>query len=208
MTAAAPARFTFDLDLGRRQERNQVLSDSALDAVKQDARMEGFAQGYAEGQSGVEASAANALAAAADLIADRAAALLSLVDDARGKIRTEASELTREIARKLASHLIARQPEAELMALFAECLASLDNVPHVVVRCHPDLAGRIREQAEARIASSGFTGRLVVIADPEAGLSDGRIEWADGGIRRNVDETSAAIDSAIATYLTTHGTTQ
>lgn len=206
MSAAAPARFTFDLDLGKREERNRLLSEAALAAVRHEARMDGFASGYAEGQSGVEAQAAQVLAAAADNLADRAATFAELLDDAKATIRTQAAELAREMAFKLAGQLVTRQPEAELMALLDDCLASLDNVPHLVIRCHPTLAERIREGAETRIASAGFKGRLVVIADPELALSDGRIEWADGGLRRDVATTSAAIDAAIATYLETHGT--
>jgi flagellar assembly protein FliH len=205
--AAAPARFTFDLDLGRREERNRLLSESALDDIRQQARMEGFAQGYAEGQHGAEAQAAQLIAAAAESLADRAATFAELIDDARAATRSDAAELCREIARKLASNLIARQPEAELMALFEECLQSLKDVPHLVIRCHPGLADRIREGAEARIAAAGFDGRLVVIGDPDQALSDGRIEWADGGLTRNLAAVSAAIDAAIGGYLTTHGKT-
>jgi flagellar assembly protein FliH len=206
-SAAAPARFTFDLDLGRREERNRLISEAALAEIRQEARMAGFAEGYAEGRSGVEAQAAQLIAAAAEAIADRGAAFTELLDDAKATIRSDAAELCREIARKLASNLIARQPEAELMTLFEECLQSLKDVPHLVVRCHPSLADRIREGAEARIAAAGFEGRLVVIGDREEALSDGRIEWADGGLTRDLAAISAAIDTAIGGYLTTHGKT-
>jgi flagellar assembly protein FliH len=205
--AATPARFTFDLDLGRREERNRLLSESALQDLKQAARMEGFAQGYAEGQGGIESQSAQLIAAAAIAMADHGAAFTQVLDDAKAAIRSDAAELCREIARKLASHLIARQPEAELMALFEECLQSLKDVPHLVIRCHPSLADRIRESAEVRIAATGFAGRLVVIGDPERALSDGRIEWADGGLTRDLAAISAQIDTAIGTYLTTHGKT-
>lgn len=205
--ATAPARFTFDLDLGQRQERNTLLSDAALEEVKQQARMEGYSRGYAEGRGGVEAQAAQLIAAAAESLADRGQAFTSLLDDTLKTIRSDAAELCREVARKLASNLIARQPEAELMALFEDCLQSLKDVPHLVIRCHPGLADRIRGGAEARMASAGFEGRLVVISDPAEALSDGRIEWADGGLVRNLAAISAAIDTAVGGYLTTHGKT-
>lgn len=207
MSATAPARFTFDLDLGQRLERSRVLSESALEAVRLEERQAGFAQGYAEGRDGVEAEASRALARAAEMLADRAGATMTLLDQARAAIRTEAAELAREIARKLASHLVARQPEAELMALFEECLASLEDVAHLVVRCNDTLADRVRAGAEARIGSARFAGRLVVIGDPDIALSDGRIEWADGGLRRELAATSATIDAAIAGYLSTYGKT-
>ena len=88
------------------------------------------------------------------------------------------------------------QPVAELETLIAECLTSIESAPHLVIRCHPDLADTVRAATEARIATSGFTGRLVVIGDPEVALGDGRIEWADGGLVRDRAAISAAIDDA------------
>ena len=50
MSTAAPARFTFDLDLGSRQRHGRPMSDAALDAMLKDARSEGVAQGLAEAE--------------------------------------------------------------------------------------------------------------------------------------------------------------
>ena len=70
-----------------------------------------------------------------------------------------------------------------------------------MIRCHPDVADAMREAVGAKIEASGFAGRLVVIADPERGLSDGRIEWADGGLVRDLETASAAIDRAVDAFL-------
>jgi flagellar assembly protein FliH len=48
---------------------------------------------------------------------------------------------------------------------------------------------------------AGFAGRLVVMGDPEIRLGDGRLEWVDGGLVRDIAETSRQIDRQIATYL-------
>jgi flagellar assembly protein FliH len=55
------------------------------------------------------------------------------------------------------------------------------------------------------MTTSGFTGRLVVIGDPEVALGDGKIEWADGGLVRDRAAISAAIDNRIAAYLDARG---
>jgi flagellar assembly protein FliH len=109
------------------------------------------------------------------------------------------------IGRKLARHLLDREPTAEIEALLAECLASLDAVPHLVIRCNPDLADAVREIATARIATSGFTGRLVVLGEPDITLGDARLEWVDGGIVRDSTELETQIDTRIAQYLAAHG---
>jgi len=39
------------------------------------------------------------------------------------------------------------------------------------------------------------------MGDPEIRLGDGRLEWVDGGLVRNIAEISNQIDRQIATYL-------
>jgi flagellar assembly protein FliH len=198
---AAPARFTFDLDLGRREERGRMLTENVLAEMLRSARMEGFAQGFAEAEQGVDAVAARHIAEAAEALADRASAMAAAIDDARRMTLAEAAELALSVGRKLALHLIARQPAAELAALVEECMGSLDGVPHLVIRCHPGVADAIRATAEARMSVTGFSGRLVVIGDPQIGLSDGRMEWADGGLARDLKVISAEIDRAVAAFV-------
>ena len=62
---AAPARFTFDLDLGRNQDGAGFLSTAARSALLQQARADGYAEGFAAGEAGATAAAAQNLAAAA-----------------------------------------------------------------------------------------------------------------------------------------------
>ncbi len=202
----SPARFTFDLDLGRSGDRQQSASDSGFAALLQKARMEGYAEGFAEGERSATAAAAQLLGTAAETLGDAAMQLLAGLDATLGASRRDAVELAASIGRKLAANLLAREPTAEIEALLTECLASLEAVPHLVIRCHPDLADAVRELAATRIADSGFTGRLIVMGDPDRSLGDGRIEWADGGLVRDMAAISAGIDKSIAAYLAADGT--
>ncbi len=199
--ASSPARFTFDLDLGRQREKSRVLTEPALDELLQKARMDGYAEGYAQGEKSVAAVVAQELAAAAVALADRSAAMHAALEDAQRRALSESVELAVTVAGKLAVELISREPTAELEALIAECMASLEGVPHLVIRCHPEMADAIRAAAEAQMASTGFSGRLVVLGDPEIPTGDGRIEWADGGIVRDTAAITATIDRRIDAYL-------
>ena len=205
MTSAAPTKFRFDLDLGHRQERNTVLTETAIATLLANAREEGRREGLAEGERGAAVRAAQAIANAATALADHPAALNAALDDNRRATLSDAVSLAAMIGRKLARHLLDREPTAEIEALLAECLASLDAVPHLVIRCNPDLADAVREIATARIATSGFTGRLVVLGEPDITLGDARLEWVDGGIVRDSTELEAQIDRRIAQYLAAHG---
>lgn len=201
MSAAAPAKFRFDLDLGRREERNSVLTDSALAALVSNARAEGYQHGLNEGQRAAVAKAAERLAQAAELIADHVAALNASLDDHRHQTLSDAVGVAAAVGRKLAGNLLAAYPTGEIEALVAECLASLDAVPHLVIRCAPDLADAVREIAQARIATSGFSGRLVVMGDPDQAPGDARLEWVDGGLVRDRAALEAEIDRRIQSFL-------
>ena len=199
--SAAPAKFQFDLDLGHRQERNTVLTDTALARLVANARAEGKQEGFADGQRDIVAQAAVRLAEAAGRLADQVAAISGALDDHRHQVLTEAVEIAANVGRKLAHHLLAAEPTAELDALFTECLASLDSVPHLVVRCAPELADAVREIALARVAASGFSGRLIVMGEPGFGPDDAKIEWVDGGLVRDRALLEAEIERRVQTYL-------
>jgi flagellar assembly protein FliH len=81
-------------------------------------------------------------------------------------------------------------------------------VPHLVIRCDPALAEAVRDLATARMTTSGFTGRLVVLGDPDIAVGDARIEWADGGVVRDIRKLSAEIDARITEYFAARGIRQ
>lgn len=205
MSAAAPARFTFDLDLGRRQEKARSVSESAVETMLADARTAAYAEGFSAGEQSVASRTAQQLSQAAAALGDHVAAMAAQMDDARRQNLGEAVGLATAIARKLAGALLSRQPVEEIEALVVDCMASLEGVPHLVIRCRDELAEAVRATAQSRMQTSGFTGRLVVIGDPDLGLTDCRIEWADGGVVRNVSELSAQIDERIAAFLLARG---
>jgi len=199
-------RFTFDLDLGRSAgEPVTTYSESQFTEATADARQEGYAQGYADGEQSASVLAARALAAAAENIAARGVEMAAAVDDARAETLREAVALAASVGRKLAANLVARYPLAEIEALIAECLSTIDDAPHLVIRCDPGLADAVKEIAAARMATSSFSGRLVVMGDPEIGLGDCRLEWVDGGLVRDMSALSSEIDKRIAAYIAARG---
>ncbi|UYN98183.1 MAG: hypothetical protein KIT02_09345 [Devosia sp.] len=203
---ASPARFTFDLDLTSRSGRRAAppvpsIPEDVVAQLVANAREEAFAEGRAAGARDAEAMAAQTIAAAAATLATQTAQMTRAFDEALGEQHDEAVGLAMTIGRKLALHLVARFPITELKALISECLPSLSGVPHLVIRCHPDLADAIRDAAEAQMTSSGFAGRLIVMGDPDIRIGDGRLEWADGGLVRDIAATGGEIDRQIATYL-------
>ncbi|MBU1336902.1 MAG: hypothetical protein ACK4G5_13945 [Devosia sp.] len=205
---ASPARFTFDLDLSQRVASAKpapppiptVPEDLVAQLIAQ-AREEAYAEGLTAGERNATSMAAQTMAAAAATLATQTAEMTAALDDASALARREAVELAASIGRKLALHLLARYPTVELDALIAECMQNLGGVPHLVVRCHPSIADGIRDVATAHMQTSGFAGRLIVMGDPDQRLGDGRLEWVDGGLVRDIGAVSKDIDSKISAYL-------
>lgn len=201
---AQPARFTFDLDLGRRSTDVAPVPTVPEDLVAQlvaQAREEGYAEGQRAGEQNATTMAAQTLAAAAATLATQTAQMVAALDQASHEAQRDAVNLAASIGRKLALHLLARFPTVELDALIGECMQSLGGVPHLVVRCHPSIADNIRDIATAHMQTSGFSGRLIVMGDPDQRLGDGKLEWVDGGLVRDIGAISKDIDSKIKTYL-------
>jgi len=196
------ARFTFDLDLTHRPKTPApaVPEDVVAQLIDQ-AREEAYANGFAAGEVSAANRSAKAVADAATALADRSAEMARALDMAEKTHLGEAVELAATVGRKLAISLIERQPAAELDALIAECMQNLTGVPHLVIRCHPDIADAIRDIATEHMATSGFAGRLIVMGDPEQGLGDGRIEWIEGGLVRDLGAINQDIDNRISAYL-------
>jgi len=209
---AALARFTFDLDLADRPAQAAKtqpelppepvgIPEEVVARLVQEAREEGYADGLIAGETNATSMATQTIAAAAGTLAAHAASMTAGLDQARADNHRDAVELALSVGRKLASHLVATRPTAELEALIAECMPSLSGVPHLVIRCNPDLADQIRDIATAQIATSGYAGRLVVMGEPDIRLGDGRLEWVDGGLVRDAEILNAEIDKTIGDYL-------
>lgn len=205
MTAAA-AKFTFDLDLAQRADQSRRIGETDLAAMLADAEEKAYQRGLAKGEATATARSADELAKAVEKLASRTAEIAKKADAAQRELLTDAANLGVMTARKLAAHLIARRPLEEIRHLLDECLASLGSVPHLVIRCHPDLVDAIKKTAEGKMQASGFEGRLVVMGEPEIMLGDARLEWVDGGLVRDLAAMSAEIDRKLADFIAANGT--
>jgi flagellar assembly protein FliH len=80
--------------------------------------------------------------------------------------------------------------------LVADCLHKLHREPRLVVRVAPNLAEALRTDIDALCAEHGFAGRVVILAEDALAGADCRIEWADGGIERDLAKTFADIEQS------------
>ena len=201
---SARAKFLFDVDFGSgdgAEAPRQTVALAEHEAALAEARAQGYRQGVAAAEAKALAEAERRAASALERIGAGLGGLGQGLAGVAGRLEAEAVEVAVAVARKLAAELIAREPFAELAALAADCFRHLVSVPHAVVRVSDALYPAVREHLEATARTSGFDGRLVVLAEPDIAPGDCRIEWADGGVIRDRAATQAAIDEAVARYV-------
>ena len=198
---SAKAKFLFDQDFApaAKAEKPVGAAEHALMLAQAEAR--GFQLGYAAGQQDATAAAAQQTAAAFGRVAMTLEHFAQGVTAAEQRIERESIELALAIARKIVPELMARQPFGEIEALVTECFRQLTSAPHVVVRVNDAQLETAREQLTEIARTRGFDGRLVVLAEPEIALGDCKIEWADGGVVRDLNKIDEAVATAIARYL-------
>jgi flagellar assembly protein FliH len=198
---AAP-KFLFDVDFGPAAE----VKSPAVPAVEHAAALaEAEARGYRAGMNAAEAQARTEAerrqALAFERIADGVEQLRASLKHVENRFEAEAVEVALAVGRKLAADLIAKEPFAEITALADQCFREMISAPHIVVRVNTELYSDAKQQLEEIARARGFEGRLVVMSEPDIAAGDCRIEWADGGLKRDRAATEAAIADAVGRYI-------
>jgi flagellar assembly protein FliH len=197
----SPAKYLFDNDFGasRGVKPSVTLVEHAAKLADAEAAAyrNGFAAAAAEARASIEQRTATALEHIAATLEEFGRSL-SVVE---ARLETEAVEVAVAVAKKLAPELVAREPFAEISALATNCFQHLVAAPHVVVRVNDAQHASATEKLDSIVRARGLDSRLVVLAEPDIAPGDCRIEWADGGISRDRAATEAAINEAVARYI-------
>jgi flagellar assembly protein FliH len=204
MMMAAQSKFLFDVDFsdgpGKKQTEPTVTASAHREALAQ-AEALGYCNGIAAAEAQLRTEAERQMAAAFERIATALEQLSHRLKGVEDRFEAEAVEVAVAVARKLAPQLIAQEPLADIAALATSCFGELLKAPHVVVRVNEQLYATAREKLEDIARTRGFEGRLVVLGEPDIELGDCRIEWADGGLKRDRAITEAAIVEAVDRYV-------
>ena len=200
-TSTVPQKFAFGLDMSKDNRNARLLGEAELATMLRNAEKKGYEKGRADGESSAANLNAANLANATMQLANHTLEILKTADENQKQTLHDAVTLGVSTGRKLAANLVARFPLDEIRALIGECLSSLETVPHLVIRCHPDLAKAIENEATRLMATSGFDGRLVIMGEPEILLGDARLEWVNGGLVRDMAKISDQIDLHVKSFV-------
>ncbi len=201
MQETRPVKFKFDTVFGSNGAPTQKSSHARSSYSSEEVeaiRKETFAQGKTD----AEAKAAAARAAATGAIAQAMARMLGEFDKAVLAMREESAETVLNVARKIAGAALDAFPLKEIESLVAECLHKLHREPRIVVRVAEASAEQLRGDIDALCQQHGFTGRVIVLGESTLDGADCHIEWADGGIERDLSAINAAIDECVERWRT------
>jgi len=202
MTQPQPVKFNFDNVFGAKgaaaptaPRARSTYSAAEVEAIRGEM--------LAQGKTDAEAMAAAARAAALSAIAQGLSAIIGQMDAMAAALREESAALALEVGRKLANAALSALPLKEVEALVADCLHKLHREPRLVVRASNECAEALRQDIDAMCQQHGYAGRVIIIAEPALSGADCRVEWADGGVERDLAVASTAIEECFARWRAT-----
>lgn len=196
----SPSKFLFDIDFDAPKVANTIpLADH--EAKIEETETRGYRKGFAAGQQESQGETARRLAIAMEDMARSLNKLARGLSGVEQRVEAEAIEVAVTTGRKLAAALIEREPFAEIQELAADCFRELVATPHVVVRVHDALYAEAQTRLAEIARQTGFDGRLLVLAEPDIGTGDCRIEWADGGMTRDYAATDMQIEETVRRFV-------
>lgn len=203
MMAQDPVKFTFDtsFETATRRKPQAPAEPTFTLADLEAARAEAFARGEAAGIAAQAQANAAALASAGDALAAQLALVAGTLSAQDADLKADAAALGHAVARRLCETLTQNMPLAEMTAMVTACVQDLKDEARIVVYAHPDLLDEARAQFDAAVAAQAFPGRLIVLADQALARGDVRVEWAHGGILRDMAALNRAVDAAVNRYV-------
>ncbi len=169
----------------------------AVALARQEAEAETEARVRAEMLANLEHRQAEALAAIAEGLAASQAALDRTLTARAGASR----DLALAVARALVAKALARQPLADIEAMFREVVVRLEGVPWLELRLAPDLVPAGQAALTQAAEAADYRGEIRVIPDARLGRGDARLIWQDGSAERDLARLEDEVTALVETWL-------
>ena len=178
----------------RAPERKPVLmKPEQLDELKQEGYNAGFEAGKAAGLDEQTAQ----LTAIVATVEKNIDILMQCMDALNQEQNTHTRQLVLSVVRKMMPDLMARNGMQEIEALLSDTLRTMSREPRLVIRVNDAQLTALSERIDAMTSQRAYSGKVIVLSDADVVSGDCRIEWADGGIERNSQETMSAIEQTL-----------
>lgn len=189
--------LTFDSPESRatseRDKPKPTFTEEQLEAAKKEAYAEGAAAGK---KAALEDQQQHMNALLTQINKHLAVVIQQSLDEWQRQL-AQMQQIALVIARKIMPRYVERNGLDEIEAIITKVVTEMSREPRLVFRvCEAqfdDAKARINAIAE----QAAYAGKLVILGDPELGQSECRIEWADGGIERDLKTLWQDIDRVL-----------
>lgn len=190
------------------EEQGEQMVADAQKAGHEQGFAEGHKQGFDEAHQQIMASLEKAVGDVESEIAEKLAQIDEQQKRANAKINEDAIHVALGVIRKLAPAWSAQYDLTEIENIVQQCLANLFEAPKVMIKVHPDLETPVREAAERIAMSRGFSGKVIVVGEPDVATGDCLVSWGDGTAVRDSarvwSEINAIVDNALDLHASDH----
>lgn len=177
-----------------------VLREAAKKFTAEEVAAE-CAQAYQSGTQDSLARSERDAAAALQMLADAASALLSRLDAESRAMRGEAARLALTAARKIADAALDAYGGERAAAAVEAAMDMLRHQPRLVVKLSPEAAEKLGPRIAAMSEAHAYAGAVLVRAQPDLAAGEVAIDWSDGVITLNNQDAAQRIDALIEAAL-------
>jgi len=110
---------------------------------------------------------------------------------------THLQEIALLIARRLLPAYAARYGLDEIQDIVTQVISDCAREPRLVVRVGEAQFDAVSAGIKTITEQQAYAGKVVILAEPALGPADCRVEWADGGIERDMEALWKDIDRII-----------
>jgi flagellar assembly protein FliH len=198
---AEPRRpFTFDqsFDLSamkaeQEKKAQPTFGEGDLAAARESGYQQGLVEGRAAAQGDINQRQSDFL--------QRVERLMQRLAEDVWKVYTEqkqtASDIAITIVRKLLPNYVKLHGMQEMTTAIEASVAEMINEPRLVLRVPDVQFDYMSKEINAIAGKLGYGGKIITLADPNLGEHDCRLEWADGGMERNLNYTWSEIERQV-----------
>ncbi|NTU76199.1 MAG: hypothetical protein HGA90_00025 [Alphaproteobacteria bacterium] len=165
-----------------RAKIKKTFTEEQLDAAKQEAHQTGFS----EGKKAMLASQEQAQNTLFSKLQQQLGQLTEASSEQWQIQSQQMQEVALIIARKVIPNYVTRQGLDEIQALIAQVISEMAHEPRLVVRVGEAQFDTVSVKIKEITDRQAYSGKVVVLAEESLGPSDCRVEWADGGIERDL----------------------
>jgi flagellar assembly protein FliH len=174
----------------KRARAKQTFTSEQIEAARKESCEEGFTTGQ-------KAAMENQQQVMNVLLSGLDQKLTRLAEDSKKhwqELVTHAREMALAIARKALPVYAERNGLAEIEAIVTQAIGEMAHEPRLVVRVGESQFDAVSSKIKEISEQKAYNGKVAVLCDSALGPADCRVEWADGGIERDMSVLWQAID--------------